>query len=332
MNDERKTKKQLVNELMKIRQRISRLEELETKHKRAQKSITEPRKAKREALAKTTEYTNEKEKLWRLLEKERKQRIKLEKERSQRLQFINTLAHELKTPLTSVVSSGGLLLEELREEPQSPRLRLLENMIRGIEKLQASLDDLLDMAKMESLGFKPTLELQDIRLPLQNVLSELEVIASEEKQSLTLDVPPSLPMVNVDRVQIEQVLHILVNNALKFSGEGAKIQITLRQEDSNVVVKVQDNGPGITEEEQVRIFTPYYRIEADRQRFPGLGLGLTVSKQLVEMHGGKMWVESELGKGSTFAFVLPIAEEQAESVANLQPQRRANNLPRGELS
>ena len=288
MSDERKTKKQLVNELMEMRQRISHLEEL---------------------AAKITDYTYETQKLRKLYEMERKQRLKLERERSQRLQFINTLAHELKTPLTSVVSSGGLLLEELREEPQSPRLRLLENMIHGIDKLQARLADLLDMARMESLGFQLNLELQDIRPLLQNVVRELDPVASEKNQSLTLDVPPSIPIVNADSTHIEQIMFNLVNNALKFTGEGTKIQIMLGQEGTNIIVKVHDDGVGITEEEQVRIFTPYYRIEADRQRFPGLGLGLTVSKQLVEMHKGKMWVESELGKGSTFAFTLPVAEQ-----------------------
>ena len=288
MSDERKTKKQLVNELMEMRQRISHLEEL---------------------AAKITDYTYETQKLRKLYEMERKNRMKLERERSQRLQFINTLAHELKTPLTSVVSSGGLLLEELSEEPQSPRLRLLENMIHGIDKLQARLADLLDMARMESLGFQLNLELQDIRPLLQNVVRELDPVASEKNQSLTLDVSPSISVVNVDSTHIEQIMFNLVNNAIKFTGEGTKIQITLGQEGPNIIVKVHDNGVGITEEEQVRIFTPYYRIEADRQRFPGLGLGLTVSKQLVEMHGGKMWVESELGKGSTFAFILPIAEQ-----------------------
>jgi signal transduction histidine kinase len=180
-------------------------------------------------------------------------------------------------------------------------------MISGINKLQISLSDLLDMAKMESLGFKLTLELQDIRPLLNNTVNELETVASEKNQSLTLGAPSSMPLVNVDRAYIEQVILNLVNNALKFSEEGTMIQITLRREDPNVMVRVQDDGPGITKEEQVRIFTPYYRVEADRQRFPGLGLGLTVSKQLVEMHGGKMWVESEVGKGSTFIFTLPIA-------------------------
>ena len=132
---------------------------------------------------------------------------------------------------------------------------------------------------------------------------------------MTLDVPPSVPMVNGDREHLDQVLLNLISNAMKFSGEGTKIRVKLRQKGADLVVSIKDNGPGITEEEQMRIFTPYYRLEADRQRFPGLGLGLTVSKHLVEQHGGKIWVESELEKGSTFFFSLPVAEQEAARAA-----------------
>jgi signal transduction histidine kinase len=176
---------------------------------------------------------------------------------------------------------------------------------------------LLDMAKMETLGFRLTFELLDIRPLLRNVVSELLPVANEKKQSLDLNIPPSLPMVNGDKEHLEQVLVNLLSNAIKFSFESTKIQIKLRQKGTKVVVSVKDNGPGITEEEQIRIFTPYYRIEADRQRFPGLGLGLTVSKHLVELHEGKLWVESELGKGSTFFFSLPVAKQEAGMATNL---------------
>ena len=245
-----------------------------------------------------------------LYELEREERLKLERESGERLQFINALAHELKTPLTSIVASGGLLLEELKEEAQSPRVRLIENMIRATGKLEARLTELLDMAKMESLGFKLSLELLDIRPLLENIVSELLPVATEKRQSLTLDIPPSVPMVKADGQRLEQILLNLLTNAIKFTGEGGKIQLRLRRKGAEMVVEVKDNGPGITKEEQARVFTPYYRIEADRQRFSGLGLGLTLSKQLVERHGGRMWVESELGKGSTFAFSLPVAEQE----------------------
>ncbi len=238
------------------------------------------------------------------------ERLKLERERGERLQFINALAHELKTPLTSIVASGGLLLEELKEEAQSPRVRLIENMIHATNTLEARLSELLDIAKMESLGFKLALELIDIRPLLQDIASELLPVANEKRQSLTLDIPPSVPIVKADKQRLEQILINLLTNAIKFTGEGGRIQLKLIKKETELVVEVEDNGSGITEAEQVRIFTPYYRIEADRQRFPGLGLGLTLSKQLVELHGGRMWVKSELGKGSTFAFSLPITEQE----------------------
>ncbi len=241
---------------------------------------------------------------------ERKKCAKLEREGGERLQFINALAHELKTPLTSIVASGGLLFEELKEEAQSPRVRLIENVLSATNKLGARLSELLDMAKMESLGFTLTLELLDLRLLLQNVVSELLPVTTEKRQFLTLDIPPSAPMVKADGQRLEQVLLNLLTNAIKFTGEGGKIQLRLRRKATELVVEVKDDGPGITEEEQTRIFMPYYRIETDRQRFPGLGLGLALSKQLVELHKGRMWVESALGKGSTFAFSLPVAEQE----------------------
>jgi signal transduction histidine kinase len=238
----------------------------------------------------------------------------LEREKGERLQFINALAHELKTPLTSIVASGGLLLEELKKERQSPRVRLTENILSATKKLEARLSELLDVARMGSLSFKLNLQLLDMRLVLQNIANELLPVAAEKHQILILNMSHSVPMVNADEQRLEQVLLNLLSNAIKFSGESSEIQLGLRKEGAEVVVEVKDNGPGISKEEQARLFTPYYRIEADRQRFPGLGLGLALSKQLVELHGGEMWVESELGKGSTFSFSLPVAEQEEEDM------------------
>jgi signal transduction histidine kinase len=284
MGDIDKTREQLIDELVKVRQRIAELEALDTKRKQAE------------------------EELRRLHEEEKEERIKLEREREERLQFINALAHELKTPLTSIVASGGLLLEELNDGGQSQQVRLTENILSATKKLEARLSELLDMAKMESLSFKLKLELLDMRPLLQNIANELLPVATWKHQVITLDIPPSAPMVNADRQRLEQVLLNLLTNAIKFSGEGGEIKLGLRKQGAEVVVTVKDNGPGISEEEQVRLFTPYYRVEADRQRFPGLGLGLALSKQLVELHGGRMWVESEPGKGSAFSFSLAAAE------------------------
>ena len=316
MKAEAKRRKQPVSKLMEMRQRTGDFEGLETKRKQAAQLIERLAKANEGLQAEIAKYKKTSVKLQKRYELERSQRVKLEKERGERLQFINTLGHELKTPLTSIVASGGLLLEELKKgEAQSPRLRLLENIISATAKLQSRLNELLDMAKMETVGFILTFELIDIRPLLRNVVSEFKPVAREKGQSLNLDVPPSVPMVNGDREHLDQVLLNLISNAMKFSGEGTKIRVKLRQKGADLVVSIKDNGPGITEEEQMRIFTPYYRLEADRQRFPGLGLGLTVSKHLVEQHGGKIWVESELEKGSTFFFSLPVAEQEAARAA-----------------
>lgn len=255
----------------------------------------------------------EKEDLEKLYEVEKTNRINMEREKSERMQFINTIAHELKTPLTSIVASGGLLREEIDDKRGGPRLRLLDNIIRGTERLTGRLNELLDMAKMESVGFILSFELLDIRSSIRNVASEITPLLQNKQQTLTLDLPPTVPLISGDKQHLEQIVLNLLNNANKFTGEGTKIKITLKHDGNHLVIRVEDNGPGITQEEQSRIFTPYYRVEADRQRFPGLGLGLTVSKHLVEKHGGKMWIESEIGKGSTFAFYIPIAEPETHN-------------------
>jgi len=241
-------------------------------------------------------------------ELEREQRVKLEREREKKVRFINTLAHELKTPLTAIFASAGLLLEELDEKTESPQVRLTQNIIHASNRLEARLSELLDMVKIESLDFKLNLELLDIRTLVHTAATEISPVATEKGQSLTVDVPSYVPMVKADEQRLEQVLFNLLTNAIKFTEEGGQIQLRLRKKGAKVVVEVEDNGSGIAEEEQARIFEPYYQIEPDRQRFPGVGLGLALTKRLVELQGGKIWVQSELGKGSTFAFSLPIAE------------------------
>ena len=120
------------------------------------------------------------------------------------------------------------------------------------------------------------------------------------------DLPDSLPPINADAQRLEQVLRNLLINAVKFTPSGGSITLRTNKQNASLVVEVQDSGIGIPKEEQARLFEPYYRAEADRQHFQGLGLGLSLSKQIIELHGGRIWVTSEVGKGSTFAFSLPL--------------------------
>jgi signal transduction histidine kinase len=131
-------------------------------------------------------------------------------------------------------------------------------------------------------------------------------VVLRDGHSLTVELPSSNPVVSADKDRLRQVVLNLLNNATKFTPPGGKITLMARTDNANLVVEVHDTGLGISKEDQVRLFDPYYRRVEDRERLSGLGLGLALSKKLVELHGGQIWVESEKGIGSTFVFSLPL--------------------------
>ncbi|MEE8471167.1 MAG: ATP-binding protein, partial [Dehalococcoidia bacterium] len=238
-------------------------------------------------------------------EKEKELRQQLEAEISKRVEFTRTLTHELKTPLTSVLASGDVLVSELREEPL---LSLAKNVSRGASDLNSRIDELLDLAKGEVGMLELKLEPVDMLQSLREIVERMSPVTSKEGQSLIADLPPSLPLVQADTARLQQVVTNLISNASKFTPEGGKITLRVREKDAALVVEVQDTGRGITREEQKRLFEPYYRIEGDTERFSGLGLGLPLCKTLVELHRGQIWVRSQPGKGSTFGFSLPLED------------------------
>ena len=250
-----------------------------------------------------TERKRAEEKLERLYEKEKKLRQQLEEEMKKRVEFTRALAHELKTPLTPVVMSSQLLTSELKDETL---LRVAQNIYRGASNLNTRIDELLDLARGEigMLQIKP--EQVDVLQLFQEVVEDVSSVTSSRGQSLILRLPPSLPLVWCDKGRLRQIVLNLLNNAFKFTPAGGEITLRAKQEDGSLVVGVRDTGPGIAEEEQKRIFNPYHRLEGDRERLSGLGLGLALCKTLVELHKGRIWVRSRAGKGSAFGFSLPL--------------------------
>ena len=248
-----------------------------------------------------------------LYEAERRHREELEEEQRVRGLFINVLAHELRTPLTPLVVSAELLKDLVSSEQESHEYRLANLVVNGAQTLASRLDELLDLARfaVDSFTIKP--EPLDMKALLKNTARQYQELVEKKKQSIILDLPRRLPVIEADRSRLEQVLTNLLFNATKFSPEGSTITVRARAEEGEVVVEVEDRGGGLSEEEQERIFKPYHRVEQDRQRFPGLGLGLAVSKQIVEAHEGKIWVESQLGRGSTFSFSLPVKGQEPVS-------------------
>jgi len=221
------------------------------------------------------------------------------------LRFVDTLSHELKTPLTSIIAAAGLLAEELEAGHDESHQKLIQTIIHNANTLETRLAELLDIVKTGSGKLQLQYEPVDMKSLIIGTCQQISPMLRGKKHKLSTDLPESLPIIRGDGQRLEQVLLNLLTNAAKFTPEGGSIVVRARLDDANLVIEVQDNGIGIAREEQSRLFKPYSRLSSDRQRHPGLGLGLALAKQVVELHGGKIWINSEPGKGSTFSFSIP---------------------------
>ena len=222
------------------------------------------------------------------------------------LRFIDTLSHELKTPLTSIIAAAGLLAEELEVTGDESYQKLIQTIIHNANTLETRMAELMDIVKTGSGRLQLQIEPVDMKSLLQGIGWQISPILQGKEQNLNMNLPDSFPLIHGDGPRLEQVVLNLMTNATKFTPKGGNITLRVRKKDTGLLIEVQDTGIGISKEEQARLFKPYSRLSADRQHHPGLGLGLALAKQVVELHGGKIWVESEAGKGSTFSFSIPL--------------------------
>jgi two-component system phosphate regulon sensor histidine kinase PhoR len=222
-----------------------------------------------------------------------------------RRDFISNVSHELRTPLASLKALTETVQETILEDPPAAR-RFLERMTVEIDNLTQLVQELLELSRIES-GRVP-LERAPIspRELVQTAAERMRIQAERSRLSLKVDCPEDLPRVNVDAGRMEQVLVNLIHNAIKFTHPGGSILIRSWLQENDVILAISDTGVGIAEEDLKRIFERFYK--ADRARSGGgTGLGLSIARHLVESHGGRIWAESELGKGSTFYISLPAA-------------------------
>lgn len=229
-------------------------------------------------------------------------RRSLEAEVQKRARYTRALVHELKTPLTPIIATSEIMMSELKEEPWA---RMARNINRGGRNLNRKVDELLDLARSEIGTLK--VDIKDI-FPadiMRDAIREMQPAADLRKQRLEVHVETPLPAIKADKARLKQVICNLVDNAFKFSYDEGTVVLRARHEDDRLVVEVEDKGPGLTESEQARLFQIYERSDTDRRRLSGLGLGLALSKSLVELHGGTIWVRSQKDSGSTFGFAVP---------------------------
>src|SRR5262245_46619354 len=230
-------------------------------------------------------------------------------------QFVANMSHELRTPLAAILGYAELMQEGFYE-PQGPKSQDALTRIRSNGKhLLGLINTVLDIAKIESGQFNLNLGEYALENVVETVRSATEALAETKTLALKTDVAKSLPIGFGDEQRLTQVLLNLVGNAIKFTDAG-EVRISAAVANEHFTVSVMDTGPGIAEEHQLRIFEQFHQIDSSNTKAKGgTGLGLAIAKQIVEMHGGRIWVESTLGKGATFQMELPIHAENRKAMA-----------------
>jgi signal transduction histidine kinase len=244
------------------------------------------------------------------LEQERAQFEEMDRMKSE---FVATMSHELRTPLTAIHGYSDLLLHQAVGPLTEEQLRFLETIKNTAQRMSALVNDMLDISRIEGARVRLSLESVSVEEHLNRVTESVVRQAEARDLSLRLDVNPDLPAVRADPARLDQILYNLVSNAIKYTAQGGKITLSAGVYDEEVQVSVRDTGIGISREDQERVFERFFQVDQPGVwGQPGTGLGLTIARSLVEMHGGRIWVESEPDKGSTFFFTLPIATSEDE--------------------
>jgi len=222
-------------------------------------------------------------------------------------EFIATASHELRTPLTSVQMGVHLLLERAAGELTDKQVEVLSACREDCERLDKLMRDLLDLSRIEGGESKPRLEPIRTRDLIQDATKELRPQVESRGLDFTVEAAVDLPSVNADRSQVERVLSNLVVNAMRYTKHGA-IKISAQPRGNSVAISVSDTGSGIPQEYLAHIFDKFVQVPGAATG--GAGLGLAISRLIVEAHGGQISVQSEPDKGSTFTFTLPLAHSQ----------------------
>ncbi|MBI3029258.1 MAG: GAF domain-containing protein [Candidatus Rokubacteria bacterium] len=224
-------------------------------------------------------------------------------------EFLANMSHELRTPLNAIIGFSEVLLERMFGEINEKQTEYLEDVLSSGRHLLSLINDILDLSKIEAGRMELEMASFDMPLALQNAMTLVRERADRHGIALGLTVDERLGTFVGDERKLKQILLNLLSNAVKFTPEGGRISVKAMPADGSVEISVSDTGIGIAPEDQETIFEEFRQVGSDYARKrEGTGLGLTLTKKFVEMHGGKIWVKSEVGKGSTFTFTLPVRQ------------------------
>ena len=221
-------------------------------------------------------------------------------------EFLANMSHELRTPLNAIIGFSEVLLEGMFGGLNEKQAEYQRDILSSGKHQLALINDILDLSKVEAGRMELEWSVFSIPEALQSVLMMLRERAKRGGVVLDAVIAPELGTVEADERKIKQVVLNLLSNAVKFTPAGGRVELSARHDGHGVLVTVRDTGGGIAPEDQARIFEEFVQARGARREQEGTGLGLTLSRKFVELHGGTIWVESELGKGSTFGFTIPI--------------------------
>jgi len=229
--------------------------------------------------------------------------------------FVNAVTHELRTPLTSIMGYAEFLEDEIGGKLAESQIEFVRQIQRGSRRLEFLLNDLLDFARIEAGTFRLRLASDDLGLKMREIVESLRPQAEEAGIQLHVALPDAPLVFRMDAQRVGQVLINLIGNALKFTPPGGSITVSAHREDSQVRCEVTDTGIGIAPEDIPKLFQRFSQLESGVRQGKGAGLGLSISKALVEAHGGTIGVTSEPNRGSTFWFTLPFEPAQQSDAA-----------------
>lgn len=236
-----------------------------------------------------------------------RQNAELERLNAQKNELLGMAAHDLRTPLSAILGYSQFMVGDAAAITPDQQRLFLGRIVTSAEFMLKLVDDLLDVARIEAGKLHLRREDTDLDALLRGAVEVASVLARPKDIEVVFACPDPLPVLSVDAVKIEQVMNNLLGNAVKFSGPGTRVVVGAALREGAVAVSVQDQGPGIPDSERARLFRPFSTTSV---RATGgersTGLGLAIAKRIVEAHGGRLTLDSEVGQGSTFTFTLPL--------------------------
>jgi PAS domain S-box-containing protein len=246
----------------------------------------------------------------------REKNLQLEKADKAKDLFLASMSHELRSPLHTIIGFADLLEEELKGPLNEDQQRYIRHILRDSNHLLALINDILDLSKIEAGGLQLRWEIFDARGAIEEVLSSVRPQVDAKSIRLETRIGEDLAL-HADHLRFKQVLYNLLSNAVKFTPDGGKIGIAATRRGGFIEIPVSDTGVGIPREEHQTVFDKFHQVGSTTKGVrEGTGLGLPITRALVEHHGGRIWLESEPGKGSCFTVTFPAAQQEAVKVAH----------------